>query len=319
MLCVASLEGYFTRLNPAWETTLGWTLKELRSRPFIELVHPDDRVATRAELERLSRGGRVKRFENRYRCRDGSFRWLQWNASTLPGSRQVYASARDVSDQKRLEWEVLSATDREKERLGMELHDGLCQNLAGIAAYTATLSRRLATRSKSGSATAAEIAGMLGEAARMARDLARQQSPVHLNGTGLAAALQGLGSNLEAMFQVECVVCCNRPSLRLREDVEAHLFRVAQQAANNAITHGSATRLEIHLALARRSGRLSIEDDGTGISKRTLVSQGLGLYTMKYRARRIGGSLRFQRRSPRGSLVTCRFPIDDRRPGGRRA
>lgn len=76
MICIANLEGYFELLNPAWKTTLGWTPRELQARPFAEFVHPDDRPATLAEVAKLGRGGVVVRFENRYRCRDDSYRWL---------------------------------------------------------------------------------------------------------------------------------------------------------------------------------------------------------------------------------------------------
>ena len=144
MLCIAGLDGYFTRLNPAWKRTLGWTLEELQARPFLDFVHPDDRQATLAQVGVLAAGAPTIAFENRYRCKDGPYRWLQWNARSLPDRRLIYATARDVTDQKRLERQILDIGDREKERLGRELHDGLCQNLAGIAALSAALSRKLA-------------------------------------------------------------------------------------------------------------------------------------------------------------------------------
>jgi signal transduction histidine kinase len=108
-------------------------VEELEGRPFLDFIHPDDREATRAEVARLAAGADTIAFENRYRHRDGGYRWLRWNARPLHGRRRIYATARDVTWQKRLEREVLEIVDREKERLGRELHDGLCQTLAGIA------------------------------------------------------------------------------------------------------------------------------------------------------------------------------------------
>jgi PAS domain S-box-containing protein len=103
MLCVAGMDGYFKELNPAWEKALGWTAAELKARPFVEMVHPDDRAATEAETQRLRLGGGSLDFENRYLARDGSYRWLSWRASAAPDRGLIYAMARDIQEQKRVE------------------------------------------------------------------------------------------------------------------------------------------------------------------------------------------------------------------------
>src|SRR5207244_12739402 len=84
MLCVADFDGYFLRLNPSWERTLGWTVEELLARPYLEFVHPDDRASTVTEAQNLTAGAETISFENRYLCRDGSYKWLLWNALPLP-------------------------------------------------------------------------------------------------------------------------------------------------------------------------------------------------------------------------------------------
>ena len=103
MLCIAGFDGYFKRVNPAWELTLGFTEQELLSQPYLNLVHPADREATVAAAQVLTEGSSVTSFENRYRTRDGSYKWLLWNAAALPGESVIYASARDVTDRKRAE------------------------------------------------------------------------------------------------------------------------------------------------------------------------------------------------------------------------
>lgn len=101
MLCLANEQGYFTRVNPAWTKTLGWSADELTSRPFVDFVHPDDLAATIQEAELLQSGSHETIFfENRYRCRDGSYRWLAWRAAFAPDARQLVATARDITDQK---------------------------------------------------------------------------------------------------------------------------------------------------------------------------------------------------------------------------
>jgi len=101
LFCIADYRGYFLRVNPAWTTVLGYSEEELRAQPFISFVHPDDRDATVGEFERLLKGARTIEFENRYRCKDGSYRWLQWNAIPSPDEQLIHAVARDVSEHKR--------------------------------------------------------------------------------------------------------------------------------------------------------------------------------------------------------------------------
>jgi len=119
LLCQLDFNGHFRRLNPAWERTLGFTIAELRSRPFIEFVHPDDRERTLAQNGRVRAGGQALGFENRYLCRDGSYRWFHWNAAPdAPGS-VIYSVARDITAQKE--------SEEERERLVRELQAALAE------------------------------------------------------------------------------------------------------------------------------------------------------------------------------------------------
>jgi PAS domain S-box-containing protein len=106
MLCVARFDGRFVDLNPVWERTLGWTVEELKRRPFIDFVHPDDRAATVGASLRLQGGAELVSFENRYRCKDGSYRWLLWSATASAEESLYYAVARDITDRRRLEDEL---------------------------------------------------------------------------------------------------------------------------------------------------------------------------------------------------------------------
>ncbi|MDZ7778345.1 MAG: PAS domain S-box protein [Gemmatimonadota bacterium] len=119
MLCYLDFDGHFRRLNPAWAHTLGFTIDELRARPFIEFVHPDDRERTLAQNKRVRSGEHALGFENRYRCKDGSYRWLLWNAAPDLERRVIYSVARDITERKRAE--------EERERLVRELQSAVAE------------------------------------------------------------------------------------------------------------------------------------------------------------------------------------------------
>jgi two-component system, sensor histidine kinase and response regulator len=112
MLCIAGVDGYFKHLNPAWEKTLGFTKEVLLAKPFLDFVHPDDRAATLAATAQLSTSGvEIISFENRYLCKDGSYKWLAWDAAPLAEQQMIYAVARDITERKRTEEELQKAKD----------------------------------------------------------------------------------------------------------------------------------------------------------------------------------------------------------------
>lgn len=118
LLCIADMHGRFKTLNASWEKTLGHTLGELEARPYFDFVHPDDLAATEAEAAKLADGRSAISFENRYRCKDGSYRWLQWIATPQMEEGLIYAAARDVTEHKRAEEEIGRLVRDLRERAG---------------------------------------------------------------------------------------------------------------------------------------------------------------------------------------------------------
>ncbi len=103
LLCISGFDGYFKNLNPVWENVLGFTRAELLAKPYIEFVHPEDRAGTIAEAARLAAGGEVALFQNRFLCKDGAFRWLSWSVRSSIPQRRIYATARDITEQKQID------------------------------------------------------------------------------------------------------------------------------------------------------------------------------------------------------------------------
>ena len=119
MLCVAHFSGYFKRLNPAWEKMLGYSREELQSTPMFEFVHPDDRERTLDQNRRVKSGEQALAFENRYRCKDGSYKWLLWNATADLDHQVIYSVARDITERQQAE--------QEREQLLRELQSALAE------------------------------------------------------------------------------------------------------------------------------------------------------------------------------------------------
>jgi PAS domain S-box-containing protein len=119
MLCIAGFDGYFKRLNPAWEKTLGWSNEDLVAKPYLDFIHPEDREATIAEAQKLAGGDyHTVSFENRYRCLDGSYKWMLWNAAPLKSNQLIYAAARDITSRKEAEKQLSLAYSQAQEIAG---------------------------------------------------------------------------------------------------------------------------------------------------------------------------------------------------------
>jgi PAS domain S-box-containing protein len=222
----------------------------------------------------------------------------------------VSSAIRDISERKRLEKTVLDISEREQRRIGQDLHDGLGQHLTGIAFMAKVQEQKLAEKQIPEAADAARIVQFVNDAILKTRELARGLLPVVADAHGLMSALNLYASEIEDLFGIACWFQCDEPVLIHDAPMATHLYHIAQEAVNNAIKHGHAKTILIRLYAGEREGTLIIKDDGTGIEKPLGPHAGVGMHIMNYRAGMIGGTLEIRREQPRGTIVTCRFPVD---------
>lgn len=220
--------------------------------------------------------------------------------------------ARDVTERKWLERRILSISDAEQQRIGADLHDGLGQHLTGIACMATALRDKLQAKDSNLATQAASIASLVNEAIAQCRALSRGLCPVQLEQTGLPSALEDLTFQVQLISGVNCRFNAVGAPPRCSHDTAMHVYRITQEAINNAIRHGSAQSVDVSLISNGATCKVVVADDGSGFdvsAKRT--APGVGLRLMNYRAAIIGGTFSIESRPGGGSSVECTFPKED--------
>lgn len=213
----------------------------------------------------------------------------------------------DISQRKVIERELLRVSDAEKSRIGSDLHDGLGQYLTGISCLSVALRDKLKAQSRSEAADASTIAGLVQEAIAQTRALARGLCPVQLETSGLETALEDLTLQVQRLHGIECTFEARGSADISEMSVALHLYRIAQEALNNAIKHAGATRISVVADFDRENKSLSIEDDGCGFDPTMAHGPSSGMSLMPYRAGMFGGTLTVTSQPNAGTKVECRF------------
>lgn len=214
----------------------------------------------------------------------------------------------EIAERTRLEREIIRISEREQRRIGQDLHDGVCQELTAIAFITRALANRVGKISPDATPRINRVARLINDSLSRCRDIARGLHPVEMDADGLMVALKDLAARTHKT--IPCSFQCKRPIPMPESDTALNLYRIAQEAVNNALKYSKARRVTINLGRQGRALRLSIADDGCGIPPAGARARrgGMGLHIMRYRARSMGATLRVLDRQPRGTEVVCLLP-----------
>ena len=240
-----------------------------------------------------------------------AFFFLVALAGIATKERHQAASARIrlLEHARRLEHQIIEVSEYEQQRIGRDLHDGLCQFLAAIGCAATSLKIDLEQRGLDKlAATAADIEKLLAESVKQARDLAHGLMPVQLDEAGLPAALQELAASTSRLFRIDCTFEFAGENGSTQPGKATHLYRIAQEAITNARKHGKASNVEVRLSANSSAMSLSIADDGIGFSKTEKDADGVGLSIMRYRAHVVGGEFEIEERPNGGTIVSCTAP-----------
>jgi PAS domain S-box-containing protein len=289
LICTTGFDGYFKHVNPSFERILGYSTAELLERPFIEFVYEEDRERTIAEVQALAEGREALNFQNRYRCKSGALRWLEWTALGVPERHLIYATARDVTERKQFEaererreealrrsqeqlstalqrvlqveseramWASLEETHRreERRRLASELHDSVSQALFSMNLHIRAL--QLALQQQRGDELGrldrglTELRDLAQSATSEMRALIFQLRPDALEEDRLVAAIRKHAAAVAARDGLEVGVHAFEDPLPLNPQAEIELLRVVQEALHNSVKHAHPGRVEIRLTEA---------------------------------------------------------------------
>ena len=209
----------------------------------------------------------------------------------------------------KLEKQIIDVSEYERQRIGRDLHDGLCQFLAAIGCATTSLKINLKEKKLNQLATSAgEIEKHLADAVKQARDLSHGLVPVQFDDGGLSAALHELAASTSRLASVECTFESAGQTGAGQNGKATHLYRIAQEAIHNATTHGKAQKIDIRLSSNTSATSLSIADDGVGLSKNGTKQDGLGISIMRYRANLMEGEFSIEPGTGGGTIVSCTVP-----------
>lgn len=307
-------QGRMEHVNQATVDILGYSRKELLGRtPWaVGLMGPEEKLRALERLKVLLKaGGSNPPRETILKAKDGKphvFSLSSVSTSTLDGTvDRIIVTGADLTERNRLQREVLKISEQEQARIGHNLHDGIGQTMTGVASLMEALESELNGEQRT---SAARIRQLVQDAIQEVRRMSHSMSPAAVKNRGLDGVLQLLADTIRINHRTACT-CKIDPGIRIGDaEKETHIYRIAQEAANNAIRHGKPTKITISLRhLGEKGCVLKIEDNGSGFKKtKAKASEGIGLQVMDYRANLIGGTLKIASKPRRGVTVTCRFP-----------
>jgi signal transduction histidine kinase len=223
---------------------------------------------------------------------------------------RTQALRREMEERERLEHDILDLSERERRSFGQEIHDAVCQELAGTAIAGQMLTKKLQAKGSEDAGDAGEVTDMIFRSLTKARNVARGFFTAGFDALGLADALRETVAHAEEKSGIRCEFTWQESLSISDEETVMHLFRIAQEAIQNALKHSGATRLRVSLENLNGAVQLTIEDNGKGLSESNNSRKGLGLRIMTYRAELIGGGLKLGKAPGGGTRIVCVVPSE---------
>jgi len=315
---ITNTAGEIEYVNPKFTEISGYSLADVLGKNPRLLKSGHHSPEFYQELWTTITSGRDWRGELCNQKKDGS---LFWEAAVIAPIHDEHGTVthfvalkEDITDRRRLEAELLDVADREQQRIGHDLHDGLGQRLTALEMRCFVLKEELAAdqpaaRRRERQKQVQQISRALRECITVTRSIAHGLAPVVLKNEGLMGALEKLAQHTRVPRKLECRFVCLSPMALDDFQTAMQFYRIAQEAVNNALKHARARRIHIQLTHANGLLRLQIKDDGRGLPKHRKFKSGIGLEVMRHRAHAIGATLEIVSQPGKGVSITCTLPI----------
>ncbi len=312
---VIDINNMIRMANPAFERMFGFQAGQrrryLHRRSHRAAAGHAPRSARSALVRRHHRAAGMSPVEFKCRRRDGSTFDAACVATLthVDGETHRLAVITDVTERRGLEREILEIAGREQLRIGSDLHDGLGQDLTGVALMLRSVVAQLRKENSSARADVEDIISLVNGAIESTRAMARGLAPVGADRGGLIAGLQSMAVRGMERYGVRAHFNTSlKEPLTLDDGAATHLYRIAQEAFTNAIRHGRVTQVTIDLATAEGTLTLSVQDNGRGFDERNASNNGMGMKLMRYRAQMLGGDVTIANNKGGGVIVRCTCP-----------
>ena len=283
---------------------------------WFDFIHPNDLVATQ-ETILANEGKDIYEVDYRWASSDNSYIWLrEIGHRKAPESPEFEGLIFAIKEQKDLEHKALTISEREKRKLGRELHDDLCQQLAGMLFFTNNLVYQIKTGKDTEVLVEAtnEIKKQLQLSIEKTRCLSHGLNPVSLERKTFQECLIELIQQSQTLYSVNCQFQMSSDLTIEDQDIATHLFRITQESINNSIRHGNADTISITLQKEGDFGILTINDNGAGFKSDPLNTDGMGLHNLRSRARMINAVIDIGNNKQGGASVHCKFRIRPTQP-----
>ena len=302
-----SRDGQYLDFHASDETLLAFPSQQIIGHHLADMFEPNmsrealNHIATALDTQQ------PQRWEHQLVVRG---KVHDFEARLVPsGPDEVIVMVRDITERTQLEREVVSIEERERIRIGRDLHDGLGQELTGISLGLQTLSQKLSREESPHLEAVRSLTNMVQKSISDTKRIARLLSPGFSESIGLSAALRALAGEINRHTGVRCRAHCSSNNDIRDSATGIHVYRIAQECINNALKHSGAGSIDLNFRRDEDSFILEVLDDGVGIPRERGRAEGMGLKSMRYRARMLHGRLEVTPRKEGGTRVLCSWPF----------